>query len=105
MECFIIKWRNEQGFIDYMFNSGWFSSHSNWYEGVKKRTPSTNNALESFNNVMKNEDTFRERYPLGRFMELSLTSIKRWSNLYKNKDKIFFEKTEPSLEQWTIAYQ
>jgi len=71
----------------------------------RKRTPSTNNALESFNNVIKNEDTFRERYPLGRFMELSLTSIKRWSNLYKNKDKIFFEKTEPSLEQWTIAYQ
>ncbi|CAF5223666.1 unnamed protein product, partial [Rotaria magnacalcarata] len=48
--------------------------------------PSTNNALEAINNVIKKENTFRERLSLSRFKK------------YNYKQTI-------SLELWTTGYQ
>lgn len=41
--------------------------------------PSTNNGLESTNNVIKNENTFRQRLPLAKFLDVSINIVNRWS--------------------------
>lgn len=40
----------------------------NWYEGAASYTPSTNNALESHNAVIKRTATMRQRLPLKQFL-------------------------------------
>ncbi len=76
--AFIKKWtqKKEKEFVAYM-SEMWFSSHQTWYEGARLRTPSTNNALESFNLVIKKEHTLRERLPLPRFFELCLQAVEK----------------------------
>ena len=76
-----------------------------WYEGAAYQTPSTNNSLESFNLVIKKEETFRERLPLARFLELMLKSVEKWSKEYKNNCRIFNTSTTIELPQWTTGYQ
>lgn len=56
----------QQKFMEY-FQHEWLECNPNWFEGVSKLVPSTNNALESFNRVIKDENTLRERLPLSRF--------------------------------------
>ncbi len=58
-ELFIKKWntKKQKDFINYM-QEMWFSTHQNWYTGIANNTPSQNNALESYNLVIKKEDTF-----------------------------------------------
>jgi hypothetical protein len=65
------------------------STHQNWYEGIANNTPSQNNALESYNLVIKKEDTFRERMPLSRFLRQCLETVEKWSKQYANNDKVF----------------
>jgi hypothetical protein len=59
-ELFLKKHEKHEDFINY-FKSEWLTAHSGWYEGYSEYTPSTNNALEATNNVIKQENTFRER--------------------------------------------
>lgn len=40
----------------------------NWYEGAAIYTPSTKNALESHNAVIKRSITMRKRLPLNQFL-------------------------------------
>ena len=49
--------------LKYFINE-WLSSKDGWYEGYQTHRPSTNNALEATNRVIKDEDTLRERLPL-----------------------------------------
>ena len=37
-----------------------------WYEELEENVPNTNNALEARNQVVKDEDTIRERLPFLR---------------------------------------
>ncbi|CAF4494856.1 unnamed protein product, partial [Rotaria magnacalcarata] len=46
-------------------------------------TPSTNNALEATNNVIKKEHTLRERLPLSRFKVLAFEIVEKWSKCYE----------------------
>ncbi|CAF3459757.1 unnamed protein product [Rotaria socialis] len=41
-------------------------------------TPTTNNALDATNNVIKQENTIRERLPLSRFKVLAFEIVKKW---------------------------
>lgn len=66
VQLFLNKWRtSERCFCDY-FTKVWVRQKPNWYEGVLQRTPSTNNALERFNRTIKDNYTFREKYPLSK---------------------------------------
>lgn len=63
------KWKVEDNVrvkecIDY-FNSQWLKTNCNWYEGFAEGYPSTNNAIETTNAVIKAEHTLRERLPVG----------------------------------------
>ena len=82
----------------------WFSTHATWFEGASLRTPSTNNALESFNALIKNEHTLRERLPLGRFFELCLESVEKWSKEYLLEDRKFITRPSIDLSLWTASY-
>lgn len=67
-ELFVKKWMDlEPNFVNY-FQKQWLGVHSNWFEGVADYTPSTNNAVESHNSVIKRKVTFRRRLPLLEFL-------------------------------------
>ena len=51
----------------------------NWYEAVAMCVPSTSNGIESKDRNIKEDDTFRERWPLGRFCVKSLDIVHNWS--------------------------
>lgn len=106
--CFIKKWNNKyKEFIQY-FSSQWLTEENqlcNWYEGVAYSVPSTNNALEAFNKIIKDEDTFREREPLARFKFKMFEMIKRWSNLYRIGVKEFADKITLTNNDWANGYK
>lgn len=56
----------EPDFVEY-FKKEWLGGHCNWFEGAAIYTPSTNNALESHNAVIKRSITMRKRLPLNQF--------------------------------------
>lgn len=66
---FCKKWIElEPNFVAY-FRKEWLNAHSNWYEGYSHYTPSTNNALESHNAVIKRKITLRRRLPMNEFLK------------------------------------
>lgn len=68
VELFLEKWHDvETDFVKY-FESEWLGVHCNWFEGAANYTPSTNNALESHNAVIKRKITLRRRLPLNQFL-------------------------------------
>lgn len=79
---FVDKWEGEQKkFMEY-FQKEWLENNPNWFEGVSKLVPSTNNTLESFNRVIKDENTLRVRLPLSRFAVVLKEYINTWSCQY-----------------------
>lgn len=70
-KLFIKKWKKRgcPEFCAYL-KKKWIDKNSNWFEGVASYTPSTNNGLEAYNNVIKKFETFRERLPFGRFVKM-----------------------------------
>jgi hypothetical protein len=104
VELFKKKWNTEQAFLNY-FEREWLSDNSNWYEGVMKHVPSTNNALEAFNKVIKDTHTLRERLSLNHFLSVALESVQQWSNDYKTELKKFSKIPTITLSLWTSAYQ
>src|SRR5687768_12215976 len=57
LKCFLEKWqKKEDAFIEY-FKHEWVDLNPNWFEGILKYTPTTNNAQESFNSVIKSHHT------------------------------------------------
>ena len=104
MILFCKKHSKSKDFIKYL-NTQWFTTHSNWYEGVKYQIPSTNNALESFNLRLKNEETLRERMPLPRFLNQCLVSTNKWSIQY-DVSSIIISQEQPTIDlsDWTDAY-
>ena len=57
-------------FINF-FDKDWIQSGLyGWYEGYARGSPSTTNASEVTNNIIKNENTFLERLSLSRFLAI-----------------------------------
>ena len=103
----IKKWGKKcPEFIEY-FEQQWLTEDlqlCNWYEGVSSNVPSTNNALEAFNRVIKDEITFRQREPLARFKSKMLEMVEKWSNQY-NIGLKNFQTTVPIFNSdWVVAY-
>lgn len=77
----------------------------NWYEGFAKRTPSTNNALESKNRLIKDEGTLRERMDLGQFRIKLFEMLRKWSVEYQSGlNKMNNETPNIVLKLWTDGY-
>lgn len=67
--------------------------------------PSTNNALEASNRIIKDEHTLRDRLPLSRFKIIIAEMVASWSVKYKNNLKVFIETPTIDLPLWTSAYR
>ena len=103
---FLTKWKVKKqiAFVKY-FEEEWLKSHNTWYEDVKYFSPSTNNSLESFNKIIKDEDTYRERIAFSRFRVIALEIVTKWLNQYKNKLKQYIQTPTITRDVWTKAYQ
>ena len=103
--CFIKKHiQKSPETIEYLTKQ-WFTSHIGWYEGYIENVniPSTNNALESFNLLIKKEGTFRERLPLRRFLIVASCLARRWSQSYEN-GKQYINSPTIKLNDWIKGY-
>lgn len=112
-ELFVEKWMPEsKELLDY-FRNEWLIKNRNWYEGFAKRVPSTNNSLEAFNRVVKDEQTLRARMDLAQFRIKVFEMVRQWSveyasglnkvnNSWYNKDKD--DELMLDLPMWTASY-
>ena len=89
------------------FSSGFLTSHvtshclENWYEGISLIESSTNNALEAWNKVIKDEHTLRERLPFANFLKTNQEYLSSWSNQYLSGMKIFTNEPGIVVKLWT----
>lgn len=97
---FLLKWKGvEPNFVDY-FKREWLGTHSNWFEGAADYTPSTNNALESHNAVIKRKVTFRRRLPLHEFLEAMHRMASNISKQFTDRSRDI--ATEPDISRDTM---
>lgn len=101
-QLFFRKWKSETKFLEYL-NKVWFGSLATWYEGFAFCVPSTNNALESFNLVIKLEETLREKLPLSQFKDQLLESASNFSKYYLSR--VVIKVPTLKLSDWTGGYQ
>lgn len=102
-ELFCNKWDPlEADFVTY-FKKQWLGAHSNWFEGAADYTPSTNNALESHNAVIKRKITFRKRLPLNQFLMTMNGMTADVSNQLSNENRIITEEPTITKETWRKA--
>lgn len=100
---FVEKWASKTEFIAY-FTREWVEKNANWFEGVVQHIPSTNNALEATNRVLKDDITKRERVALSVFISLMVDLIGRYSRRC-NTDQVFATTTTISKNTWVAAHQ
>ena len=114
LTLFIKKWKiknktKDQSIINFLsyFENKWIKSNNGWYEGIQLYTPSTNNALEATNKVIKDDGTFRERHFLSRFLVIASNIINDWSverDPSSINAKSFSIELSINLNLWTAAY-
>lgn len=78
----IAKWsKKEARFVKY-FQANHINTNGNWYAGYADRTPQTNNCLETFNRLLKQQQTFYLHKPLHEFMVQALLILRERSTQY-----------------------
>ena len=105
VKLFTEKYSNQKDFIEF-FKQQHVQKNYNWFEGASIKSPSTNNALEGTNAIIKSNYTHRDRLPLGRFFSMVIEMVSDWSSQRspgQNK-KIFRTTVVPTLKEWTDAY-
>lgn len=98
-QAFLEKWKTQTTFVKYM-EEEWFRKNRNWFLSAAPMSPSTNNALESFNRNIKDHNTLRERFPLSRFLSVATDMVAQWSLVNSSLP----EAPTIELRQWTEAY-
>lgn len=102
---FVKKWSPVSKELMTYFQSEWLSKNRNWYEAYARRTPSTNNCIESFNNVVKTAHTHRERLALSEFRRVLFDMIRQWAVASLSKlNVIHNERPQIDLKMWTNSY-
>lgn len=106
VQLFMDKWRNESKELIEYFEKQWVLKNGNWFEAFAKLTPSTNNAVESNNRVMKDDHTLRDRMELGKFLIKLFEMINSWTMEYVSGIKaVTIDAPEIKLDLWTKGYQ
>lgn len=99
-KLFCEKWRRiESKFIQY-FEKQWLGVHANWYEGAAVYTPSTNNAQEAVNGIIKKKVTLRKRLPMNQFMMSMAKLIGEYSVELDNGSREFSNKPSIASSMW-----
>lgn len=103
-ELFVQKWRqSSEEFADY-FTNEWLNKNRFWYEGVGRNVPSTNNAQEATHKAIKDRQTLRNRFDLGKFREVLYQMVSSYSIEYDSGIREFHHKPLIDLSVWTAAY-
>lgn len=106
VQLFMDKWRKESVELIEYFENQWVLKNGNWFESFAKLTPSTNNAVESKNRVIKDEHTLRERMDVGKFRVAIFEMIQTWAMAYESgQDVVTTNAPEIKLDLWTKGYQ
>lgn len=106
LQLFVSKWRKESDELMDYFEREWILKCPNWFEAFATLVPSTNNALESTNRLIKDEHTLRERMDLGKFRIALFEMVETWSKRYTTGIKSTNpDAPEIELQQWTAGYQ
>lgn len=104
-ERFVEKWHGEYRELMEYFKMEWLIQNRNWYGRFAKRTPSTNNALESNNRVLKDEQTLRERMDLAQFRVKLFDVVRQWSTEFESGlNYIKNDSPKIDLKLWTDGY-
>lgn len=103
LDLFLKKWENEADFVAY-FKEEWINQNPNWYEGAMQNVPSTNNALEATNRVLKDDVTGRERLSIGEFISVLADMISRYSRRSTTDLKMSLTPSIPNLT-WSAAHK
>ena len=104
------KWENfsdkVDNFLEY-FAREKLNTSNNWYEAAAAFVPSTSNGIECCNRLIKDDEVFREQWPIGQFLNKSLDIVKHWSE-DRNPDNINCKRfhLQPNLgtKEWKAAY-
>lgn len=102
LSLFLKKWSMWPDFIAY-FTQEWITQNPNWFEGAMQRVPSTNNALEATNRVIKDQFTLRERLSLGEFLSVMEDMIGQFSRRCET-DLTYAVEPTILFETWTAAH-
>lgn len=104
-KLFLHKWKAVSPQLVEYFEKEWLLQNRNWYEGFRVKTPSTNNALESYNKCIKDEHTLRERLEFSQFRVVLFDMVKQWSIEYtSNLNSINIDTPSMNLNLWTAGY-
>lgn len=99
-KIFCAKWKPiEADFIKY-FEKHWLGVHCNWFEGASVYTPSTNNAQEAVNNVIKTKVTLRRRLPMNQFMLSMMKLISEYSAELGNETREYSKEPKIGTKMW-----
>lgn len=105
VELFMAKWRAESEPLIEYFENQWVLKNRFWYEAFALLIPSTNNALEAKNRLIKDEHTLRERMDLGKFRFTLFAMVESWSNAYvSGLDSIAKDAPHIEMKMWTEGY-
>lgn len=113
LKLFLGKWRSinsvlVNNFLSY-FEKEWTTRLKGWFEGYAPGIPSTNNGIESWNNVIKLEATLRQRHSMGVFLSIAENDIVRlWSKERTLDAPIYYEfknEFQVNLPLNTAAFQ
>lgn len=105
-QLFVAKWKKKSSHLMVYFEKEWLFQNRNWYEGFAIQVPSTNNAIESFNRVLKDEQTLRERMDLTVFKVKMCEVVQHWSIEYETGlNQINHVEPPIDLPMWTEAYK
>ena len=100
---FCAKWEPMEGnFVEY-FRKQWLGTHSNWFEGAANYTPSTNNALESHNAVIKRKVTLRKHLPLNQFLIAMKDMTEDISTQLSKGKRVIEEEPTMTKDMWKKA--
>lgn len=106
---FVAKWKVISADAMNYFEKEWLRKNRYWYEGaasdvcatsdITSNIPSTNNAAETANRLIKDEHTLRELFDLGQFRAVVFDMLKIWSLAYVEGEKEFHDSAEIELKQ------
>lgn len=102
-KLFCAKWKSvEADFVRY-FEKQWLRVHQNWFEGAAVYTPSTNNAQEAVNGIIKSKVTLRKRLPMNQFMAAMVNLISDYSIELSNGSRVFAKEPAIDSKVWCGA--
>lgn len=102
---FVQKWSLVSKDLMTYFQEEWLTKNRYWFEAFARRTPSTNNCIESFNNIVKTFHTFRERLLLGEFRKVLFDMTRQWAVAIKSELTVVHnDRPHIDLEMWTKSY-